>query len=80
MEKATRVSENDTPAISNLLNEKTQTLFHLQQDLIKKVVPTVVQILKHTIAQDLLFLKGMKNSWKISVETHNTEAIRKALQ
>ena len=59
--KANHTSEHNTSKVSTLLKERTQTLYQVQQDLIKKVVPAVVQILKDTIAKDLLFVKGMKS-------------------
>ena len=56
-----QASQSGIPEFENLLNDKAQNLYHLQQNLIKKVVPTVVEILKNSIAKDLIFVEGIKS-------------------
>ena len=75
-----QASQSGIPEFENLLKDKAQNLYHLQQDLIKKVVPTVVEILKNSIAKDLIFVEGIKSGYSISVNSDKIEEIKNALR
>ena len=59
------------------LHNTIDSFYSVQQDLIRKVVPTVVQILRETIAKEIFF--SMKSGCDISVRESEVSSIRNAL-
>ena len=59
---------------------KTVTPYQIEQDLIKKVVPTFVTVLKETIAEKVLSAKTYKNYPDIEILPGCVDHIRNAFR
>lgn len=67
---------------SKLLNDSSKhdlTLFEVEQDVIKKVVPMVVRIIKETVANKFFSSSKLTRCSDISIAVDETENVRNAL-